>query len=182
MKRVLAWVGVALLLTLSAPSAAVAQSRMGGLLDWIHKLSGPQFIGPTLSYAVGGEAARFRLSGSYRWSVWSEDAIDPADGSITMFSVEPAGEFTLYRWLEARAGVALHRYMGDSDGFWHWSLPVYLQGLVPVSDRLDLRLGAGGHYFFEFGPDDFLPLIVEAPRDGGEFTWAFYAGVDWKLF
>ncbi|MEJ2541849.1 MAG: hypothetical protein P8188_18095, partial [Gemmatimonadota bacterium] len=91
MKRILKYLAVALLLPLAAPSSAAAQSSVGGLLDWVHKLSGPQFIGPTLSYAVGGQGARFRISGSYRWSFSSEDAIDPDDGSITMLSIEPAG-------------------------------------------------------------------------------------------
>ena len=187
MKRIVSWAGMVLLLSLAAPAGVDAQSRIGGLLDWIHKLSGPQFIGPSVSYATGGDAARFRVTGAYRWSFASDDVIDP-DGTITQLTIQPTGELRIWApegnafRLEGTAGVALHRYMGDSDGFWHWSVPVYLQGLVPVSTGRDLRLGAGGHYFFEFGPDDFLPLDVEAPRDGGEFTWAFYAGLDWKLF
>ena len=171
MKRIVAWLSVALLLVVATPADAAAQSRLGGLLDWVHKLSGPQFIGPALSYAVGNDAARFRISGAYRWSFSSEDAIDPDDATITQLTIHPAGEFRIWESqgrgfrLEGNAGVALHRFMGDSDGFWHWSLPVYLQSLVPVSDRLDLRIGAGGHYFFEFGDDDFLPLTVTVPRD-----------------
>ena len=173
---------IALALAAAVPAPAHAQDRLGGVLEWIHRLSGPQFIGPAVSYARGNEAARFRLSGAYRWSFSSEDQIDPSDAGLTMFSLTPAGEFRVWNWLEAGAGVGAHRYGGDADGFWHWSIPLYAQAMVPMSDRLDARIGLGWHYFFEFGADDFAPLVVTAPRDGGEWVFTLFGGVDVKLF
>ena len=171
----------AYIIAFAVPAPAQAQSRLGGVLDWIHRLSGPQFVGPALSYAVGSERARFRASGAYRWSFASEDQIDP-DGGLTQFSITPSGEIRIWRWLEGSVGIGIHRYGGDADGFWHWSIPVVAQGLFPVSDRTDVRGGLGWHYFPEFESDDFSPLMVTAPRDGGEWVFTLFGGVDWKLF
>lgn len=173
-----------IVMAVALPSAVHAQ-RPGGLLDWIHKLSGPQFIGPALSYATGGEAARFRISGAYRWSFASDDVMDP-DGSITMFSLQPTGEFKLFQaWsapIEAGLGLGLHRFGGDVDGFWHFSIPIYAQALVPLSDRLDLRVGLQTHYFFEFGDDDFSPIAVDVRRNRGEFVNPTpMIGIDWRF-
>ncbi|MBT8405739.1 MAG: hypothetical protein KJP18_17925 [Gemmatimonadetes bacterium] len=167
---------------LGVPTPASAQELdFGGFLEWIHRLSGPQFIGPGLSVATTGDGPRFRFSAAYRWSFASDDAIDP-DGGLTQLSVRPALEIPLCDCLDLVGGVGLHRYAGDADAFWHWSVPVHLQGRIPLSPGTRLRVGAGAHYFPEFGADDFAPLTVTAPRDGGEFVLTAYVGVDWRMF
>ena len=163
----------------TAPTPAHAQDRLGGVLEWIHRLSGPQFIGPSVSYARGEEVG-FRLALAYRWSVASDAQIDP-DGRLTMLSLTPTIEFGVLDQLRLGTGAAAHRYGGDVDGFWHWSVPVYAQGVFPASNSMDVLVGAGAHYFFEFEADDFSPRTVTAPRDGGELVPMLFAGLQWRL-
>jgi hypothetical protein len=158
-----------------------ADAQISAVIDWVNRLSGPQFVGPNVSYAVGNDRVRGRLALAYRWSVASDDAISP-DGSITMFSVSPTVEVRVLDQLDLGLGFAHHRYGGDVDGFGHWSLPFYAQGVFPASSTVDIRFGAGANWFFEFESDDFQPLTVTAPRDGGELVPMIFAGVELHLF
>jgi hypothetical protein len=178
-RRILRHAVLALALTVLGTGPADAQ--VSAVLDWIHRLSGPQFVGPNISYAVGNDRVRVRGALAYRWSVASDDAISP-DGGITMFSVSPTVEFRVLSQLDLGIGAAAHRYGGDVDGFWHWSIPVYAQGVFPASDRIAVRFGAGANWFFEFEGTDFQPLTVTAPRDGGELVPMIFAGVELHLF
>ncbi len=172
----------AILALASIPLASSpADAQISAVIDWINRLSGPQFVGPNLSYAAGNDRVRARGALAYRWSVASDDAIAPG-GTITMFSVSPTVEFRVLEQLDLGLGVAAHHYGGDVDGFWHWSVPFYAQGVFPASDRVDIRFGGGANWFFKFKDSDFLPLTVTAPRDGGELVPMIFAGVELDLF
>ncbi len=172
-----------LTLALTALWSAPADAQVSAVLDWIHRLSGPQFVGPNLSYAValGDGGVRLRGAAAYRWSVASDDAISP-DGGITMFSLSPTLEVRVLDQLDLGVGAAAHHYGGDVAGFWHWSIPFYAQGVFPASADVDIRFGAGANWFFEFEGTDFQPLTVTAPRDGGELVPMIFAGVELHLF
>lgn len=145
---------------------------LGPILDWIHKLSGPPFVGAGLTGSITvGQEPRFllRLTGVYRTSVSESDAVDPDDANITMITLQPTVELPLETIpFDFGIGVALHRFGGDADGFWHYSVPVLVQWRPRNASRLIPRIGLALHVFPEFDATDFAPLTVDVSRDGAE--------------
>jgi hypothetical protein len=166
----------------------VAEADGGGLgvfLDWLHKLSGPRFVGGGVSGFVtlpGDAGIRLRLSGAYRTSIGETGEVTPDDANITMLSVQPAVEFPVQRIpIDFGVGVALHRFGGDADGFWHYSVPVYVQFRPRNTRRIAPLLGIGVHIFPRFEPSDFAPLAVTVSRQDSEAVLQVYAGVSIRL-
>lgn len=161
-------------------------SGTGGIIEWIHKLSGPQFIGGGITgwgtlKATSG--IRARLSVLHRWSVDEAEEVTP-EASLTMLTFQPALELPLKDVpVELGVGMAIHRFQKNIDPFWHYSFPVYVQGMFPVnrSGSLLLRPGVGVHIFPAFGPNDFAPLAVAVSRDKAEVVLHIYFGVDFRL-
>ena len=158
----------------------LAAQDFGGFLDWLHKLSGPRFVGAglTTSYTIPGESGiRLRLSGVYRTSISESGEVTPANANITMISVQPALEFPVQKIpIDFGVGFALHRFGGDATGFWHYSVPIYVQ----YRSR-----GAGKvtpvHIFPKFGATDFLPLNVTVSRTDSEAVLQLFAGLTIRL-
>ncbi|MDH3292458.1 MAG: hypothetical protein OEO20_15550 [Gemmatimonadota bacterium] len=170
-----------------AEAAAAQSAGAGGILDWIHKLSGPQFfgVGITAYGTLQGESGiRARLSVVHRWSIDEEEEVIPPESNITMWTLQPTLEFPLKDVpLELVVGVAFHRFQKDVDPFWHYSVPVLIQGRFPVnsSKSVLLRPGVGIHVFPAFGPNDFLPLNVDVSRDTAELVLQLFVGIDFRL-
>ena len=160
MKNSLSFFAIISLVAFASPQPAGAQG-WGAILDWIHELSGPRMFGPALSYYSAGEGIRFRGTGAYRFSVASDDRIEP-EGSVTMFSIQPTVEIPITGGpFEVAIGGALHRFGGDADeNFWHVSIPAYAQLRFDLGPRWRLRTGVGGHYWLKFDEDDFAPVRV----------------------
>lgn len=196
MKKLLSRSMVMAFLCFAGPQLAAAQQNgggFGGFMDWIHRLSGPRMLGGSVSYFSPHLPAgspengarpilRGRLTAAYRHSVSSDDKIEPDGSPITMFSIRPMVEISLHEYVEIGIGGALHRFGGDADSFWHWSIPAYLQAGVPLTDVVELKAGVGVHYWPKFDAGDFLPLVVDVRRDEGEFTPAAFLGFDFHVF
>jgi hypothetical protein len=154
---------------------------VGIFLDWLHKLSGPRFVGAGLSGFLtlpGDAGVRLRLSGTYRTSTGESGEVTPEDANITMLSVQPAVEFPVQRIpIDFGVGVALHRFGGDAEGFWHYSVPVYVQFRPRNTRRIAPLLGVGVHIFPRFEPSDFAPLVVTVSRQDSEAVLQVFAGV-----
>ena len=173
---------------LLAVSLATVQpaSAQGGVIDWIHRLSGPSMLGPALSYQkeLIEDGLRFRLTAAYRVPVGAYDKIE-FNHSLNMVSLQPAIEIPIREPFEINAGLAFHRFGGSGhDPVFHWSIPVYGQLRVATEDLM-FRFGLGGHYFPTFSEEDFRGEGETTPgvhvnSDGGEFSLALYLGVDWS--
>lgn len=166
---------------LAAQFEAQNGGGLGAFLDWLHKLSGPRFVGAGLSgfYTLPGEAGiRLRLSGSYRTSIGESGEVTPEDANITMMSLQPAVEFPVQKIpIDFGLGVALHRFAGDADGFWHYSVPIYVQFRPRGAGRVAPLLGIGVHVFPRFEPSDFAPLAVTVSRQDSEAVLQVFAGL-----
>ena len=168
--------------TVSARQFAEADGGgLGVFLDWLHKLSGPRFVGGGVSGFVtlpGDAGVRLRLSGAYRTSTGESGEVTPDYANITMLSVQPAVEFPVQRIpIDFGLGVALHRFGGDAEGFWHYSVPVYVQFRPRNTRRVAPLLGIGVHIFPRFEPSDFEPLAVTVSRQDSEAVLQVFAGV-----
>jgi hypothetical protein len=186
--------------TYSAGEARVATAGAGGggIFDWIHKLSGPRFVGGGGSAFFqfgsgthGKLGPRVRLSGSTRTSI-NRGKVVPADANISMNTLQLVGEYTIQprpRWLNYRfyvgAGIAIHEFGGDVDEFSKRSVPVTvgirrIEGIRwrPFGLELVPVLSGTVHFFGKFNQDDFAPLMVDVPRDKGEAILQFTPGVD----
>lgn len=161
-------------------SLEAQQSGIGGILDWINRLSGPRMVGPAATGWVSlGERPRLRMSVARRWSVHTDDSPLPDDAQITMWSFQPTVDFRLSDPLALGGGVAIHRFGGDFDNaFTHFSFPVYAQVRFPTGSRVQGVLSLGGHYFREFGEADFGTLPTGVSKDGGEFSFWFGLGFE----
>jgi hypothetical protein len=166
---------------LAAQSEAQNGGGLGAFLDWLHKLSGPRFVGAGLSgfYTLPGDAGiRLRLSGTYRTSISESGEVTPEDANITMMSLQPAVEFPVQKIpIDFGLGVALHRFAGDADGFWHYSVPIYVQFRPRGAGRVVPLLGIGVHVFPRFEPSDFAPLTVTVSRQDSEAVLQIFGGV-----
>jgi hypothetical protein len=164
-----------------AGSLPAQDAGLGAFLDWLHKLSGPRFVGGGVSGFVtlpGDAGVRLRLSGAYRTSTGESGEVTPADANITMLSVQPAVEFPVQSIpIDFGLGVALHRFGGDAEGFWHYSVPVYVQFRPRNTRRVAPLLGVGVHVFPRFEPSDFAPLAVTVSRQDSEAVLQVFAGV-----
>ncbi|NIS66486.1 MAG: hypothetical protein GTO05_15265 [Gemmatimonadales bacterium] len=176
---------VAFLTAAGAVSGEAQSAGLGGLLDWIHRLSGPQFAGAgvTAFGTLKGEShVRARLSVVHRRSFDEAEEVVQPDVMITMWTVQPTIEFPLQNApLELAVGVAFHRFQGDVDPFWHYSVPVLAQVRLKTGSVFP-RFGLGIHIFPAFGPDDFSPLTVDVSRDKAELVLQFFLGIDVQLW
>lgn len=157
---------------------------IGGLLDWINKMSGPRMVGPAVTgwFAVGEDFA-LRGSVAARWSSTTDDAVTfpptfPAS-RIRMISLQPSLEYRLHETARLGAGLAFHRFGDGVDGFWHPSFPLYAQVRVPTEGRLRPVVSVGAQIFPEFDAEDFAPLTVDVSRDGPEASLWVSAGVEY---
>jgi len=164
-----------------AGGLSAQDSGFGAFLDWLHKLSGPRFVGAGLSgfHTLPGNAGvRLRLSGVYRTSIGESGEVTPAEANITLISLQPAVEFPVQGIpIDFGVGVALHRFGGDAEGFWHYSVPVYVQFRPRNARRVAPLLGIGVHVFPRFEPSDFAPLVVTVSRQDSEAVLQVFAGL-----
>jgi hypothetical protein len=186
--------------TPGAVSAPVARNvtegelGLGAIIEGIFKMSGPGFVGsgvtvywqewdPAGVRAGTVSGVRLRLTATYHVSVNEEEAVDPDDANITMVTLQGSGEFPLQRIpFDVRFGFALHRFGGDADPFWHYSLPVQAQWRPRWERRWVPRIGVGAYIFPAFDADDFAPLDVKVSRDENEAVTHFFVGIDYLLF
>jgi hypothetical protein len=154
---------------------------VGAFLDWLHRLSGPRFVGAgvTAFKEISGDSGiRLRVSGVYRTSVSESGEVTPSDANITMISLQPALEFAVQKLpIEFGVGLALHRFGGDAEGFWHYSVPVYVQFRPRGAARVQPVLGIGVHLFPKFEAQDFAPLAVTVSRQDSEAVLQLFGGV-----
>jgi len=164
---------------------AESESGLGAFLDWLNKLSGPRFVGAgvTAYYQFPGDAEiRLRLTGVYRTSVSESGEVTPADANLTMITVQPAVEFPVQQIpLDFGVGLALHRFGGDAEGFWHYSVPIYAQFRPRHARRVTPILGIGVHLFPKFEQSDFAPLAVTVSRQDSEAVLQLFGGLSIRL-
>ena len=178
----------------TAGRVAAQEDGMGAILDWIHKLSGPPFIGFGLTgfhelrgVQLQGEdtthrepGIRFRLTTVYRMSISETGEVMPETANITMLTIQPTVEFPITRLpLEFGVGVALNRFGGDADAFWHLSVPVLAQYRPRhASSRFVPRVGVAVHVFPGFSTSDFEPLVVDVQRGAAEAVLQFFVAIE----
>ncbi|MGD2121226.1 MAG: hypothetical protein PVJ76_05765 [Gemmatimonadota bacterium] len=154
----------------------------GGIIDWIHRLSGPSMLalGGSYSWEIEEGGTRVRVGAVLGFPVARKDRIGD-DQKLNMFSLQPSAEFPIFNSpVEVKTGLNIHRFGGTGhDPVWHLSVPLYLQLRLAVdSDQnLFLRIAPGFQYFPAFGYFDF-DREIEVNRDGGEWTFAIQAGLD----
>ncbi|HSM59665.1 MAG TPA: hypothetical protein VK849_02660, partial [Longimicrobiales bacterium] len=185
MRSIVSRAALVVLACTALPHQARAQEEdgVGGVIDWIIRLSGPGLVGPAISYFHQFEAGvRVRFSLAYRVSENSDDAIEPDGSSINALTLRPDLEVPIRGPLEVGAGVSVNRFGGDIDqGFWHASIPVFLQVRAPfdAAGPWRARAGLGLEYFMEFDAADFDPLTVDVSTSGGEWAPIAFIGVDY---
>lgn len=183
MKRLVFCSIVAVMVCLANAQPVVGQDEDGGggLIDWIHRLSGPSMLGPGASYYWRWEKIRFRINLSARFPVGFKDSTIDDDHGLNMLSLQPTLEIPIGGPLDFGVGIAGHRLGGDHDAVYHLSIPVFGQLRFPVgsSGNWFLRIGLGGHYFPSFDVEDF-DGGVRVETDGGEFTLGVILGLDYK--
>lgn len=164
------------------PPAQAQEDGVGGIIDWIIRMSGPAMIGPAGSYFHQfSNGARIRLSVVYRASVGSDDAIDPDGSSINALTFGPDVEVPVTGPFEIGAGATVNRFGGDVDkGFSKWSFPFFGQARAPLGAERAwyLRGGFGVEYFTKFDQADFSPLTVDVSTSSGEWAPFAFLGVD----
>ena len=206
MRKLLSCSIVMALLFVAGPQHVAAQNGggFGAVMDWIQRLSGPEFRGGALSIFTpdigsrgtprdGEESSRIfrlRLNGAYHHSADSDDVIDPDGSAITMLTIQPMLEIPIWPvrpqswYFELGIGYAWHRFAGEVDPFWNESIPLkvqFVRELWNLENRLDVRIGVGGHYWMKFDDSDFAPLVVTLERNKREFTAAAFVALDWHV-
>jgi hypothetical protein len=158
------------------PLEAAAQERSGAgaIMDFIYKLSGPQFFGFGITghFWPSDAPLQARLTAVRRSSIREEDEVVPADADITMTTVQLGLEYLVPRVPVNFAGaVAYHRFAGDADAFWHPSFPFEVAARIPpIGRRVVIRPAIGYHIFPGFDTSDFEPLVVSVSRDETEYV------------
>jgi hypothetical protein len=170
-----------LLFLTQASSVQAQEDGPGGILDWIHKLSGPSMIGPAGSWHYTFESGtRIRGGAAYRFPLASGETMTEGY-SLHQFSLQPEIEIPLSGPLGISAGLGLHWFFGDpEETVFNWSIPVLAQVRFPI-DEEDLwffRFGMGPMYFGSFDPEDFGDDVM-VDLDGGELTFGVIIGVDY---
>ena len=159
----------------------------GGVIDWIHRLSGPSMLGPSLSHFWETETIRFRMTVSGRWAVGFKEGTIAKDHSVNMFAIQPTVEVPLCGPFEAGAGFAFNRLGGRGhDAVWKPTIPFYGQIRHPINmaGTWLIRVGVGGHLFPSFdesdfrGPEDSDPGVT-VETDGVEVTFGMILGLDY---
>ncbi len=162
-----------------------AESPVDGFYEWLHRLSGPQFlgVGGALQQTLGcTPIVRVELSFARRWSFASDDRIDPDGSNINMRSLQVVlALLPRHIPVNVGAGLALHQFSGGFDTFWHPSLPVQADLRLPWTTRhLMPRIGGAVHFFPPFNGHNFLPLNVTVNREGTRLTWVLKGSVDYR--
>jgi hypothetical protein len=189
MKRLICGIMLVGFVVLGRADGLSAQTDEGGglgaFLDWLHRLSGPRFVGvgATGFYTVPGETGiRLRFSGVYRTSVSESGEVTPANANITMLTLQPTIEFPLQQIpIDFGIGVGLHHFGGDADGFWHYSIPIVAQFRPRGEGRIVPRIGLALNVFPKFDATDFAPLVVTVSRDDAEAVLQLFIGLDFRL-
>lgn len=169
-------------LVAAQPLTAQDKRGPGGIIDWIHRLSGPSMLGPAASYAweLGEKRARFRFEAAYRIPVARKEKIGD-DHKLNMFSLQPSLEVPVFGPAELKSGINIHRFGGKGHApVWHLSVPLYAQlriALDKPDNSLFLRIAAGVHYFPAF-PYDAFDRGIEVTRRKGEGSFALLGGLD----
>lgn len=179
---------LSLVLTVCLFTARPLAAQGGGVIDWIHRLSGPSMLGPTGSFFWEREQFRIRVNVSGRLPVGFQDSTIDDDHNLNMLSLQPAVEIPICGGpFEVGLGIAGHRLGGDGhDPVYHLSFPLFGQLRVPVgtSGRWFFRFGAGTHYFLSFDEEDFLGENeqpgIQVKTDGGEFVFGLILGLDYR--
>ncbi len=165
---------------------------VGGVIDWIIKLSGPAFVGPRLSffYELGSDnedepGPRIRVDAAYRWAVNKEGKVNPVSTSIVMQTLQAGIELPIAGLpLYVGPAFALHRFTSDAfDNFTTWSVPLTLQlrarsGWQAGNLLLIPLLSGSIHYFPAFDTLDFQPVSVTVSREAPEAVIEVTAGFD----
>lgn len=179
------WLVPSLLLALSVPASAEAQ--IGPFLEWINSLTGPGMVrvGPEVTVVRFDERSRVTLGALFAVHVDDRDNADTDAADIENFGFPLVYERTLTggarsTGLRARLGVELHRFSGNFDSFWTWSVPVLASVHVPAGGWA-FRVGTGAQ-IFHFPDDAFLPWDVGVKRDGFEAGWIVQVGVEFGDF
>ena len=192
MKKLTCSAWLATLLCLTAVQGLEAQrGGIGGVFDWIHKLSGPMFVGGGLnfSYRFGQLETRndgVQLAVTYRTSIFEAGEVTPAGANIHMLTARGTFEVTVlpihYGTVDFGFGLGAHRFSGAQfNDFWHFSLPLELV-VRPWSRgggyvRRGVGLGVGWHIFDKFDATDFADLVVSVERDTFEPVFAAWLSV-----
>jgi hypothetical protein len=182
MKKSFRHLFLTMLLCLTGVGQAEAQRRLGPILDWIYKLSGPGIMQAGLTASlpvwtspavrVNPAVARVRFSGMLGSAIDKSEEVAPPGGSIlvatglVMMELDLAGGV-----VSTGMGVMAHAFFGDVDGF---VKPAFIPARLmirPFGKLRGLVVGASVYYYPKWGTDDFLPLTVEVSRDSGEWTW-----------
>lgn len=184
---------------LGRADAGVAQeSGLGAFLDWIHKMSGPGFVGVGGSYWIERQGEplaradpghrepgiRLRLSLIHRVSYNENDTTRADEPRINMSTAQATVEFPLPRIpFEFGVGFAVHYFSGGDldDNVVHVSVPVLGQYRIRRADwNFVPRIGLAVNVFPAFDPVDFQPLQVPFPRRGAEAVLNFFFAVDFR--
>ena len=187
-----------LAISVTSVQGVEAQGGIGPILDWINKLTGPQFGGvgaqiyfpfrwdgePLPRPSAPGEIPfdhgplRLRLTGSYGWSMdVTGSTIKMATGEVKLEYPVSFGQVEL----APVGGYARHRFFGDVDLFGHqsWSLEGQLR--FPVGSPVLLRISVGAHFFPRFEATDFEPLTIDVSRTEGETVLGVLVGFDFEI-
>jgi hypothetical protein len=162
------------------------EGGVGGFIDWLIKLSGPGFVSTGYSVAIpvscGNRIVRVEPSISGGVSVASDKKIEP-DATITLVTGQVA-VILLPRSIPFNLGVgmALHRFGGDVDAFYHPSfIPLQVDYRPPIGTSHFLpRIGAAVHLFSAFSQSDFAPLSVTVHRNRTEATLVLKISADYR--
>jgi hypothetical protein len=170
-----------LLVSVAGVQRAEAQG-LGPLIDWIGKLSGPQFVqaGAFVSFRLEeGKNHRVRLAAMYGTS-FDEDV--PGGIDIRIFTFQPTVEAAIAGSdFEFVFGAAYHSFSGDIPSFSHLSFPLELQWRPQISRSLFFRIAAGARVFPAFGEDDF-PNPIHVSTDQADIVPAASIGLEIDLF
>ena len=170
----------------------------GGFLEFIHKLSGPQFDGLMFTITCGFNCRlttpfprelnrhvplRWRLTyGAMKDDEYVSDPPVVDTSSLTMKVFElgleaPVAVIANRALIDLGAGVSYLRFGGDADGFSHWSFPLRAQLRVPVA-IFTFRLGGGIRFFPPFDSDAFQPATVTGLKTSVEAPLFWFAGIE----
>ena len=188
MKKLTCLSAMAILASLGWAQPLKAQDGPGGLLDWIHRLSGPSMLGPSVSYFYTVDSTvRIRGTLSGKWAVGFKESTLDTDHGINIAGFQPTVEIPISGPFEVGGGFALNRMGGDGhDAVYQFSIPIFCQIRTKVgSGPWYLRIGMGAHYFPAFDADDFVGPLgglpgVKVKTDGGEFSFGMFFGLDWQ--
>jgi len=138
MRKLLSCCMVMASLSVAGPQKVAAQNGggFGAAMEWISRLSGPQFAGGDASFftpdlwsrtdpVTDATSRRFRVRiiRAYHRAAGPDDILDPDGSTITMSTWQPMLEIPLWpshptNWyVEAGIGYAWHEFGGDANEF-----------------------------------------------------------------